>query len=139
MKKDFPARIVNLPKIEDDRGNLSFVEELTHIPFCIKRSYWIYDVPGGGDRDGHAFKTNDEFIIALSGSFDVVLDDGKEKRHFYLNRSYFGLYVPHGLWREIRDFSTNSLALVLSSESYDEADYVRDYEAFKQLKSDERL
>jgi len=136
---EFPARIVNLPKIEDDRGNLSFVEELTHIPFRIKRSYWLYDVPGGGDRDGHAFKTNDEFIIALSGSFDVVLNDGQEERHFYLNRSYFGLYVPHGLWREIRDFSTNSLALVLSSEPYDVANYVRDYDDFKKLKADGQL
>ncbi len=136
---EFPARIVNLPKIEDDRGNLSFVEELTHIPFRIKRSYWLYDVPGGGDRDGHAFKTNDEFIIALSGSFDVVLNDGHEERHFYLNRSYFGLYVPHGLWREIRDFSTNSLALVLSSEPYDVANYVRDYDDFKKLKADGQL
>lgn len=136
---EFPARIVNLPKIEDDRGNLSFVEELTHIPFRIKRSYWLYDVPGGGDRDGHAFKTNDEFIIALSGSFDVVLNDGHVERHFYLNRSYFGLYVPHGLWREIRDFSTNSLALVLSSEPYDVANYVRDYDDFKKLKADGQL
>lgn len=136
---EFPARIVNLPKIEDDRGNLSFVEELTHIPFRIERSYWLYDVPGGGDRDGHAFKTNDEFIIALSGSFDVVLNDGHEERHFYLNRSYFGLYVPHGLWREIRDFSTNSFAMILSSATYDANDYVRDYGEFVKLKADGRL
>ena len=123
--------IINLPKILDERGNLSFVEELKHIPFKIERTYWIYDVPGGEKRGGHAYKNNKEFIIALSGSFDVVLDDGKKKQVFSLNRSYYGLYVPQGLWREMNNFSTNSLALVLASTPYDTNDYIYDYEAFK--------
>lgn len=124
------SRIIDLPKFLDKRGNLSFVEELNHVPFGIKRTYWIYDVPGGESRGGHAFKNNEEFIIALSGSFDVVLDDGKEKKVYSLNRSYKGLYVPNGLWREMTDFSTNSLALVLSSIPYNENDYIRDYNCF---------
>lgn len=123
--------IINLTKILDARGNLSFVEELKHIPFRIERTYWIYDVPGGEKRGGHAYKNNQEFIIALSGSFDVVLDDGKEQQVFSLNRSYYGLYVPQGLWREMNNFSTNSLALVLASTPYDTNDYIYDYEAFK--------
>ena len=125
------AIILNLPKILDKRGNLSFAEEDTHIPFMIKRTYWIYDVPGGENRGGHAYKENQEFIIALSGSFDVVLDDGNDQKTFSLNRSYYGLYVPKGIWREMNNFSTNSLALVLSSTEYDETDYIRDYEDFK--------
>ena len=125
-------KIINLPKIIDNRGNLSFVEELKHIPFRIERTYWIYDVPGGEKRGGHAYKNNQEFIIALSGSFDVVLDDGKEQQVFSLNRSYYGLYVPQGLWREMNNFSTNSLALVLASTPYDPEDYIYDYETFKQ-------
>ncbi len=128
--KDNP-RIIELPKVEDKRGNLSFIEEYKHIPFGIERSFWIYDVPGGEHRGGHAYKTSEEFIVALSGSFDVVLDDGKEKKTFHLNRSYYGLYVPKMMWREMNNFSTNSLALVLSSTQYDEADYIRDYETFK--------
>ena len=126
-------RIIDLPKIIDQRGNLSFVEENHHIPFKIARTYWIYDVPGGEKRGGHAYKENQEFIIALSGSFDVVLDDGKEKHTFQLNRSYYGLYVPKGLWRQMGNFSTNSLALILASTSYDIEDYIYDYEEFKLL------
>ena len=125
--------IVNLPKILDARGNLSFVEELKHIPFKIARTHWIYDVPGGETRGGHAYKENKEFIIALSGSFDVILDDGKERRTFSLNRSYYGLYVPQGIWREMDNFSTNSLALVLSSTPYTPEDYICNYQQFKLL------
>lgn len=123
-------RIIQLPKITDPRGNLSVIEELKDIPFKIERTYWIYDVPGGETRGGHAYKENQEFIVALSGSFDVVLDDGKEKQTFSLNRSYNGLYVPKGMWREMENFSTNSLALVLSSTKYDAEDYIRDYQEF---------
>ena len=123
-------RIINLPKFLDARGNLSFVEQESHIPFVIRRTYWLYDVPGGECRGGHAYRENQEFIVALSGSFDVVLDDGKEKKVFTLNRSYYGLYVPQGLWREMENFSTNSLALVLSSTKYDANDYIRDYDEF---------
>lgn len=124
------ARIIELPKILDRRGNLSIIEEFKNIPFKIERTYWIYDVPGGEVRGGHAYKENQEFIIALSGSFDVILDDGKEKRTFSLNRSYYGLYVPKGLWREMNNFSTNSLALVLASTSYNVNDYIYNYQDF---------
>lgn len=123
-------KIINLPKIEDPRGNLSFIEEFKHIPFKIERIYWIYDVPGGEIRGGHAFKVQQEVIVALSGSFDVVVDDGLYKQTFSLNRSYYGLYVPAGLWRQMQNFSTNSLALVLSSTPYDAADYIYDYKDF---------
>ncbi|WP_293667279.1 FdtA/QdtA family cupin domain-containing protein [uncultured Parabacteroides sp.] len=127
---------IDLPKILDRRGNLSFIEARNHIPFEIKRTYWIYDVPGGETRGGHAYKENEEFIVALSGSFDVVLDDGKERKVYSLNRSYYGLYVPKMYWREMENFSTNSLALVLSSTDYDELDYIRDYNDFiKQINS----
>jgi len=130
------SRIIQLPKILDYRGNLSFIEGDNHIPFKIKRSYWIYDVPGGETRGGHAYKENEEFIVALSGSFDVVLDDGKERKVYSLNRSYYGLYVPKMYWREMENFSTNSLALVLSSTDYNELDYIRDYNDFvKQIDS----
>ena len=122
--------IISLPKIEDPRGNLSFIEEFKHIPFKIERTYWIYDVPGGQVRGGHAFKVQQELIVALSGSFDVVVDDGNEKQTYSLNRSYYGLYLPAGLWRQMENFSTNSLALVLSSTHYLEDDYVRDYNDF---------
>lgn len=124
------AKIIELAKISDPRGNLSVIEELKDIPFKIERTYWIYDVPGGEIRGGHAYKENQEFIVALSGSFDVVLDDGKEKKVFSLNRSYNGLYVPKGMWREMENFSTNSLALVLSSTKFDDKDYIRDYQDF---------
>ena len=123
-------KIIQLSKIADPRGNLSVIEELKDIPFKIERTYWIYDVPGGEKRGGHAYKENQEFIVALSGSFDVVLDDGKEKKTFSLNRSYNGLYVPKGMWRTMENFSTNSLALVLSSTKYDVGDYIRDYDDF---------
>jgi len=128
------ARIIELPKILDQRGNLSFVEQNQHIPFEIKRTYWIYDVPGGESRGGHAYKENKEFIIALSGSFDVIVESDGVKKTFTLNRSYYGLYIPNGTWREMDNFSTNSLALVLSSTVYDKNDYVFDYELFKSIK-----
>ena len=124
------TKIINLPKFEDPRGNLSFVEEENHIPFKIARTYWIYDVPGGQVRGGHAFKEQREFIIALSGSFDVVVDDGSRKQVYSLNRSYYGLYIPCGLWRRMEDFSTNALAVVLCSTKYEESDYIRDYDQF---------
>jgi len=124
------AEIIQLPKFEDPRGNLSFIEELKHIPFKIERTYWIYDVPGGQVRGSHAFKEQQELIVALSGSFDVVVDDGKEKKTFSLNRSYYGLYLPAGLWRQMENFSTNSLALVLSSTHYNLDDYIYDYNEF---------
>ncbi len=129
LQMDKPE-IIELPKHLDARGNLSVIEELKEIPFKIKRTYWIYDVPGGEVRGGHAYKENQEFIVALSGSFDVVLDDGNERKTFHLNRSYYGLYVPNGVWREMENFSTNSLALVLSSTKFDESDYIRDYNYF---------
>lgn len=134
MSRIADAKIIELPKFLDARGNLSFIEELSHIPFKIERTYWIYDVPGGEARGGHAYRENEEFIVALSGSFDVILDDGKQKKTFSLNRSYYGLYVPKGLWREMDNFSTNSLALVLASTSYDAEDYIRDYQEFQTLK-----
>ena len=126
-------KIIELPRFTDPRGNLSFLENENQIPFKVARSYWIYDVPGGETRGGHAFKKNDEFIIALSGAFDVILDNGKEKQKFQLNRSYYGLYVPKGWWREMENFSTNSVAFILSSIPYDEDDYIRDYDGFKSL------
>ena len=124
------VKIIELPKFLDARGNLSFAEQLNHIPFEIKRTYWIYDVPGGEERGGHAFKGNQEFIVALSGAFDVVVDDGVNKKTFSLNRSYYGLYVPAGLWREINNFSTNSLALEFGSEHFSEEDYIREYDEY---------
>lgn len=132
-------KIIQLPKFLDARGNLSFVEQENHIPFLIKRTYWLYDVPGGECRGGHAYKENEEFIVALSGSFDVVLDDGIEKKTYALNRSYYGLYVPKGLWREMENFSTNSLALILSSTDYDANDYVREYDEFLKMKRDGKI
>lgn len=122
--------IIELPKFLDKRGNLSFIEEFKQIPFKIERTYWIYDVPGGEHRGGHAYRENEEFIVALSGSFDVILDDGKVKTTYSLNRSYYGLYVPKGIWREMNNFSTNSLALVLASTPYTPSDYIRDYNSF---------
>ena len=130
------AAIIELPKVKDKRGNLSFFENDNQIPFKIKRTYWIYDVPGGEYRGSHAFKESKEFIVALSGSFDVVLNDGKEEKRFQLNRSYLGLYVPNMLWRSIDNFSTNSVALIVSSVDYNEADYIREYQEFKTLKNE---
>ena len=124
------VRIIELPKFLDARGNLSFAEQNNHIPFEIKRTYWIYDVPGGEDRGGHAFRENQEVVIALSGAFDVVVDDGERQKKFELNRSYYGLYIPKGLWREIKEFSTNALALEFGSIPYSADDYIRDYDIF---------
>jgi dTDP-4-dehydrorhamnose 3,5-epimerase-like enzyme len=125
------VRIIQLPKILDERGNLTFVEGGNHIPFKIERTYMIYDVPGGETRGGHAYMELNEFIVALSGSFDVVLDDGNEKRTYSLNRSYYGLYVPKMIWRGLENFSTNALCMILASEKYNEDDYLRDYDVFK--------
>lgn len=127
-------RIIELPKFLDKRGNLSFIEELKHIPFKIKRTYWIYDVPGGESRGGHAYKDTAEFIVALSGAFEVVLDDGDKEETFTLNRSYYGLYVPKGYWRSMRNFSTNSVGLILAPTLYEEDDYIRDYDEFLKMK-----
>ncbi len=126
--------LINLPKILDLRGNLSFIEEETHLPFKIRRVYWIYDVPGGEHRGGHAFRETEELIVALSGSFDVVLNDGKKEYRFSLNRSYFGVLVPKMFWRMLENFSTNSLALIIASTDFNEADYIRNFEEFKHLK-----
>ena len=123
-------KIIELPKIYDIRGNLSFIEGLKHIPFKIERAYWIYDVPGGEERGSHAFRSQHEFIVALSGSFDVVLNDGETIRRHHLNRSYKGVYVPPMNWRSLDNFSTNSLCLVLSSQKYDEGDYIEDFAEF---------
>lgn len=128
-------KLIELPKISDPRGNLSLIEEFKHIPFKIERTYWIYDVPGGEHRGGHAYRENQEFIVAMSGSFDIILDDGVNKQTFHLNRSYYGLYVPKLLWREMNNFSTNSLALIVSSNKFDINDYIRDYDEFKLFRS----
>ena len=130
------VKIIQLPKILDPRGNLSFFENSNQIPFDIKRSYWIYDVPGGEIRGSHPFKKSTEFIIALSGSFDVVLNDGSQEKKFSLNRSYYGLYIPSLLWRRLENFSTNSLALIVSNVAYDENDYIRNFEVFKKLRNE---
>lgn len=126
------CKIINLPKIVDGRGNLSIIEENKNIPFKIRRTYWIYDVPGGVTRGGHAYKENTEFVVALSGSFDVEIDNGNEKVSYHLNRSYMGLLIPKGTWRVMKNFSTNSLALILSDTDYDINDYIMDYEDYKQ-------
>ena len=127
------VKIINLPKILDLRGNLSFLESNNHVPFEIKRTYWIYDVPGGEIRGSHAFKKSNEFIIALSGSFDVVINDGKNEVKYSLNRSFYGLYVPNMLWRRVENFSTNALALIVSSIPYDQNDYIRNFNEYKKL------
>ena len=126
-------KIINLPKVLDDRGNLSFFQNNDQIPFDIKRVYWIYDVPGGEQRGGHAYKNLQEIIIALSGSFDVVLHNGREEKVYSLNRSNYGLYVPRKIWRHMQNFSTNSLALIATDAFYDADEYIRDFELFKQL------
>jgi hypothetical protein len=127
------CKIIDLPKVADARGNLTFIEENKHIPFEIKRVYYLYDVPGGESRGGHAHKQLQQFIIAASGSFDVILDDGFEKKRFHLNRSYYGLYVCPMVWRELENFSSGSVCLVLASELYKADDYIYDYEAFRKL------
>ena len=126
-------QLINLPKIPDDRGNLSFIEEENHIPFKIQRTYWIYDVPGGEIRGSHAFKESEEFIVAISGSFDVVLHDGDKEMKYSLNRSYYGIYVPKLTWRKLENFSTNSLALIVSSTVFNNDDYIRDFNQFLSL------
>lgn len=124
------CRIIDLPKISNPKGNLTFVEGGQHIPFDIQRVYYVYDVPGGAERGGHAHKALHQLIIAMSGSFDVLLDDGKEKKRFHLNRSYYGLYVSPMIWREIDNFSSGSVLMVVASNRYDEDDYFRDYAQF---------
>lgn len=124
------VRIIELPRIHDPRGNLTFIEGNSHVPFDIRRVYYLYDVPGGAERGGHAHKNLSQLIIAMSGSFDVVLDDGTAKRRFHLNRSYQGLYVCPMIWRELDNFSSGSVCMVLASNSYDEADYYRDYDEY---------
>lgn len=133
LEKITTPTIIQLPKILDKRGNLSFFENDNQIPFSIARTYWIFDVPGGEERGGHAFKSQKEFIIALSGSFDVVLHNGKEEIKFSLNRSYYGLYVPEMYWRRMENFSTNSLALIVSDKLFDADDYIRDFENYKKM------
>ncbi|MFN3998556.1 sugar 3,4-ketoisomerase [Algoriphagus sp.] len=128
------VKLINLPKFEDPRGNLSFLEELKHIPFKINRTYWIYDVPGGQVRGGHSFIVQEEFIIAISGSFDLVVNDGKESKTISLNRSYHGVYIPAGIWRQMENFSTNSVAVVVSSTQFDQNDYIREYNDFLNFK-----
>jgi dTDP-4-dehydrorhamnose 3,5-epimerase-like enzyme len=126
------VKIIELPKVEDLRGNLSFIEEEKHIPFKVKRAYWIYDVPGGEVRGGHAFHKQKELIVALSGSFDVIVNDGNIEKTISLNRSYYGLYISNGVWRQMQNFSTNAFALVLSSTVFSEDDYIRKFDDFLQ-------
>ena len=127
--------LISLPKILDKRGNLSFFEHPNQLPFVIERTYWIYDVPGGETRGGHAFKEQQEFIVALSGSFDIVINNGLKEERYTLNRSYYGLLVPKMYWRQMENFSTNSLALIVSDKPYNENEYIRDFEKFKNLKN----
>jgi WxcM-like, C-terminal len=129
------CRLIDLPKIHDPRGNLTFIESGRHVPFEIERAFWIYDVPGGSARGGHAYRTTHEFIVALSGCFEVMLDDGSHRVHYVLNRSYHALLVPNLIWREMINFSTNAVALVLASCPYAPDDYVRDYRDFLRLRS----
>jgi uncharacterized RmlC-like cupin family protein len=130
---DPKVRIIDFPIIHEPRGNLSFIEGDVHVPFDIKRVYYLYDVPGGAQRGGHAHKELQQVIIALSGSFDVILDDGRSREKFSLNRSYYGLYLPNMIWRELENFSSGAVCLVLASERYDESEYIREYDAFKAL------
>ena len=124
------CRLIDLPRISDPRGNLTFVEGLRHVPFDIRRVYYLYDVPGGSERGGHAHRCLEQFLIAMSGSFDIVLDDGTEKVRYHLNRSYYGLYIAPMVWRQLENFSSGSVCLVLASAHYDESDYYRDYDSF---------
>ena len=126
------CKLIELPQVKDHRGNLSFIETGRHVPFEIRRVYYLYDVPGGAERGGHAHRQLEAFIIAMSGSFDVVLDDGGAQKRFHLNRSYFGLYVSPMVWRELDNFSSGSVSMVLASDFYDEADYIRDYDTYKE-------
>lgn len=129
-------RLIELPKINDPRGNLTFIESGKHVPFVVQRNYWIYDVPSGMWRDGHAFRHQEELVVALSGSFDVVVNTSNEERTFHLSRPQIGLFIPRMTWRHINNFSTNSVALVLSSTAYDESDYITDFEQFVKLAND---
>ena len=129
------VELIELPKILDKRGNLSFFENSNQVPFDIRRTYWIYDVPGGKNRGGHAFMASHELIVSLSGSFDIVLHDGVKEVKYSLNRSYVGLYVPNLIWRHLENFSTNSLALIVSNISYNNQDYIKDFDAFKKIKN----
>lgn len=124
------CRIIQLPKISDPRGNLTFIEGTRHVPFDIKRVYYLYDVPGGAERAGHAHKALEQFLVAISGSFDVLVDDGREKRRYHLNRSYYGLYIPPLVWRKIDNFSSGAVCLALASHLFNEADYYREYAKF---------
>jgi dTDP-4-dehydrorhamnose 3,5-epimerase-like enzyme len=133
------ARIIELPKIHDPRGNLTFIEAGRHIPFDIKRVYYLYDVPGGESRAGHGHKTLEQLVVAMSGSFDIALDDGNDRRKYHLNRSYIGLYIPNMLWREIDNFSSGAVCMVLASDFYDEKDYYRDYSQFLNAATDIKL
>lgn len=130
MSRIEQCRIIDLPKIEDPRGNLTFIESSRHVPFPLERVFYLYDVPGGANRAGHALKTCEQFLIAMSGSFDVMVDDGSNKHVFHLNRSYYGLYLPTMVWREIDNFSSGAVCLALASHRYDENDYYREYDAF---------
>jgi hypothetical protein len=127
------CEIIDLPIITDPRGNLTFIESYRHIPFGIKRVYYLYDVPGGAERGGHAHKALHQFLIAMSGSFNVLLDDGFNRKNIHLNRSYYGLYIPPMIWREINDFSSGSVCMVIASEYFDDDDYYRDYNQFKHI------
>lgn len=129
------VHLVGFPRVEDPRGNLSFVEGMHHVPFDIARVYWLYDVPGGAERGGHAHRELEQIIIAMSGSFDVTLDDGAISQRFHLNRSYAGLYVPRMIWREIDNFSSGSVCMVLASAPYAESDYLRDHAEFRRATS----
>lgn len=133
------CRIVELPKIQDHRGNLTFIEADRHVPFDIRRVYYLYDVPGGASRAAHGHKALHQLMIAMSGSFDVTLDDGVEKKMFHLNRSYFGLYIPPMMWRDLDNFSSGAVCMVLASDYYDESDYFRSYEDFVSTVNGERL
>lgn len=124
------CQIIDLPKISDPRGNITFIESTRHIPFEIRRVYYLYDVPGGESRGGHAHRTLEQFLISASGSFDVIVDDGTNRRRFHLERSYYGIYIPSGVWREMDNFSTGSVCLVLASDFYNEEDYIREYSEF---------
>lgn len=127
------CRIIELPKVADPRGNLTFVEGGNHIPFEIRRVYYLYDVPGGSDRGAHAHRSLHQFVVAMSGSFDIVLHDGDRQRRFHLNRSYFGLYICPMMWRTLDNFSSGGVCMVLASTVYDAADYIRDYDQFLTL------
>jgi dTDP-4-dehydrorhamnose 3,5-epimerase-like enzyme len=131
------ASVINLPRILDDRGNLSFLENGSQIPFDIKRVYWIYDVPGGEYRGGHAYRELQEVVVALSGSFDVVLNDGTGSKTYSLNRSYYGLYIPKMIWRHLENFSTNALAFIVTDQYYTEDQYIRDFETYKKLANEQ--